>query len=270
MTKKLLPESKKSQLGSKKTLPGITRRQILSFSAATAVLGAAKAAQAVNLKGTPAWSPFDSSPPPQIETEGWVFFNEAEAAAVEAIVDRIVPADDLSVGGKDAGCAVFIDRQLAGFYGNYDRLYMQGPFQPGTPEQGDQSPLVPRQRYRIGLAALEEYTQQSFKKSFKDLTGDQQDEILSGLESGKIALDSPSFKNRIDSKMFFTILLKNTQEGFFADPIYGGNRNMVSWRMLGFPGARYDYREHIGKHNQKLDLEPLSISGGDAWKMSKS
>jgi gluconate 2-dehydrogenase gamma chain len=37
--------------------------------------------------------------------------------------------------------------------------------------------------------------------------------------------------------------------------------------MLCFPGARYDYREYVSKHNQKLDLEPLSISGGDAWKM---
>lgn len=255
---------------SKKTLPGITRRQILTFSAASAVLGAAKAANAVSLKGTPSWSPFDSSPPPQIETDGWVFFTDAEAAAVEAIVDRLVPADNLSIGGKEAGCAVFIDRQLMGFYGTFERLYMQGPFQPGTPEQGDQSPLVPQQRYRIGLAALEEYTQSSFKKSFKALSGEQQDEVLTGLESGKIDLNASSINNKIDSKLFFAIVLKNTMEGFFADPIYGGNRNMVSWRMLGFPGARYDYREYIGMHNQKLDLEPLSISGGDAWKVSKS
>jgi gluconate 2-dehydrogenase gamma chain len=246
---------------SKKTLPGVTRRQILTFSAASAARGVAKEANAFTLKGTPVWSPFDASPPPQIETEGWVFFTDAEAAALEAIVDRLIPADELSVGGKDAGCAVFIDRQLAGFYGTYSRLYMQGPFKQGTPEQGDQSPLVPQQRYRLGLAALEQYTQTEHKKSFKDLTGDQQDEILGGLQTGKIAL------NGIDSKLFFDIALKNTMEGFFADPIYGGNRNMVSWKMLGFPGARYDYREYIGKHNQKLDLEPLSISGGDAWKM---
>lgn len=246
---------------SKKTLPGITRRQILSYSAATAVLGAASAAKAITLKGTPTWSPFDSSPPPQIETDGWVFFTDAEAATVEAITDRLIPTDDLSIGGKDAGCAVFIDRQLAGFYGTNDRLYMQGPFQQGTIEQGDQSPLVPQQRYRLGLADLEVYTQSEYKKSFKELTTEQQDSILTGLQDGKIP-----FKN-IDATLFFAIVLKNTMEGFFADPIYGGNRNMVSWKMLGFPGARYDYREYVSKHNQKLDLEPLSISGGDAWKI---
>jgi gluconate 2-dehydrogenase gamma chain len=246
---------------SKKTLPGITRRQILRYSAATAVLGAAKAVNAITIKGTPSWSPFDNSPPPQIDTDGWVFFTDQEAAAVEAIADRLIPADELSVGGKDAGCAVFIDRQLAGFYGTFDRLYMQGPFKEGTPEQGDQSPLVPQQRYRIGLAALEGYCQSNHKKSFKDLTGDQQDQILTGLQQGKITL------NNIDAKLFFSIVHQNTMEGFFADPIYGGNRNMVSWKMLGFPGARYDYREFIGKHNQKLNLEPLSIMGSDAWKM---
>lgn len=242
-----------------KTLPGITRRQILSYTTAATVLSVVNTANAVTLNGTPVWTPFSNNPPPLIETDGWAFFTDAEASAIEAIADRLIPTDDLSIGGKEAGCAVFIDRQLAGFYGNYARLYMQGPFQTGTPEQGDQSDLVPRQRYRIGLAALEEYTQSQYKKPFKELNGEQQDQILSGLQQGSLTL------NNIDSKMFFAIVLKNTMEGFFADPIYGGNRNMVSWRMLGFPGARYDYREYVGKHNQKLDFEPISISGGDTW-----
>lgn len=253
-----------------KTLPGVTRRQILTFSAASVALGAAKAANAVSLKGTPSWSPFDSSAPPVIETDGWAFFTESEAATIEAIVDRLIPEDHLSVGGKEAGCAVFIDRQLAGFYGTYDRLYMKGPFHKGTPQQGDQSPLVPQQRYRLGLSALREYTRRNFNKLFHELTGEQQDEILSGLESGKIALDTSDYTTPVDSRLFFAIVLKNTMEGFFADPIYGGNRNMVSWRMLGFPGARYDYREYVGRHNQKLEFEPLSISGSNAWKATRS
>lgn len=78
---------------------------------------------------------------------------------------------------------------------------------------------------------------------------------MQGLENGTIVL------NTIDAKLFFDIVLQNTMEGFFADPIYGGNKDMVSWRMIGFPGARYDYRAFIGKHNQKLELEPVSIAG---------
>jgi len=67
------------------------------------------------------------------------------------------------------------------------------------------------------------------------------------------------------SKLFFEQVLGNTMEGFFGDPIYGGNRDMVSWKMVGFPGARYDYRRYIALHNQKLDLVPLSIIGGESW-----
>ena len=51
---------------------------------------------------------------------------------------------------------------------------------------------------------------------------------------------------------FFALLLQNTQEGFFADPIYGGNRDMAGWKLVGFPGARYDYRDWVERHNEAL------------------
>lgn len=238
---------------------GLTRRQLLMSSGASLALGAAATAKAATVVGVPQWVPFDHNGPMHYDTPGWQFFTSAEATAVEAIVARLIPADDLSVSGKDAGCAVFIDRQLAGEYGSFSRLYMQGPFAPGTPMQGDQSELVPRQRYRLGLAGLDAYCQQQFQATFSALTEQQQDTLLAGLEKGEIALEG------IDSKLFFQQVLGNTMEGFFADPVYGGNREMVSWKMIGFPGARYDYREYIGLHNQTLNLVPLSITGSSAW-----
>ncbi|RAU39476.1 MULTISPECIES: gluconate 2-dehydrogenase subunit 3 family protein [unclassified Pseudomonas] len=241
------------------TSKGLTRRQLLKGSATTLAVGAAATAKAASLTAVPQWIPFDHNGPMHYDTPGWQFFSEAEAAAVEAIVARLIPADDLSVSGKDAGCAVFIDRQLAGEYGTFSRLYMQGPFEQGTPMQGDQSALVPRDRYRLGLAGLDAYCQKQFHKRFSDLAPEEQDTVLTGLEKGEIVLDG------IDSKLFFQQVLGNTMEGFFADPVYGGNRDMVSWKMIGFPGARYDYRDYIGLHNQKLDLVPLSIAGSAAW-----
>ncbi|WP_312038166.1 gluconate 2-dehydrogenase subunit 3 family protein [Rhizobium lusitanum] len=205
------------------------------------------------------FKPFDYNPPETLSPGGWYFFTSDEARAMDALVSRIIPADDLSVSGKDAGCAIFIDRQLAGSYGSSERLYMKGPFVPGTPEQGDQSALVPRERYRIGLAALDKHCRSALGKPFSELSPADQDKTISGMESGDISLDG------IDSKMFFGQLLANTMEGFFADPIYGGNRDMVSWKMIGFPGARYDYREYIERHNEKLDLPPLSIAGRPEW-----
>jgi gluconate 2-dehydrogenase gamma chain len=56
-------------------------------------------------------------------------------------------------------------------------------------------------------------------------------------------------------------MLQNTMEGFFADQLYGGNKGMASWKMIGFPGARYDYRDHIDKHNQPYPHGPVSIYG---------
>ena len=68
-----------------------------------------------------------------------------------------------------------------------------------------------------------------------------------------------------DGKVFFETLLQNTKEGFFADPVYGGNRDMAGWKMIGFPGARYDYRDWIDRHNQRYPLPPVGIMGRPAW-----
>lgn len=239
----------------------ISRRLLLLSSTSLAlVLAMTPKAGAVAINGSPPWVPFDALPPQTLGPAGWHFFTPEEAAAVEAMVERLIPADDLSISGKDAGCAEFIDRQLAGPWGTFERLYMHGPFAKGTPEQGDQSPLVPQQRYRLGLAALDAYCDGRYRKPVAALGADERDAVLTGLENGTIAL-----KN-FDGKMLFAMLLQNTMEGFFADPIYGGNRDMVSWKMIGFPGARYDYRDYVERHDQTLDLPPLSIAGRAEWK----
>jgi gluconate 2-dehydrogenase gamma chain len=92
------------------------------------------------------------------------------------------------------------------------------------------------------------------------LVAEQQDEILHGLESGTVQLEG------VDGKTFFEQLLKDVQQGFFADPIYGGNHEMCAWKMIGFPGARYDYTEWVGRHNEHYPYPPVSIAGRDDWK----
>ncbi len=235
---------------------GLTRRKLLAASAATVAAGVAATAKAVTINGVPQWLPFDHNGPLHYEAKGWQFFTLEEAREVEAIVERLIPADDLSVSGKEAGCAVFIDRQLTGHYGRYERLYQYGPFVPGIEPTSE---LVPAERYRVGLEQLGRYCQATFGKRFSELESGQCDKVLEKMESGDITFEG------IESKVFFEQILQNTMEGFFADPIYGGNRDMVSWKMLGFPGARYDYRPYIDRHNEKLDLIPLSIVGSSSW-----
>ena len=132
-------------------MPGTTRRQLLASTACALAIGNLSRAVARTYSGALPWEPFDGSPRAMERPGPWQFFTHDEAAAIEAIVDRLIPRDELSAGGKDAGCADFIDRQLRGPFGDSRQLYMRPPFAKGMPEQGQQSSLVPAQRYRVGL-----------------------------------------------------------------------------------------------------------------------
>lgn len=243
---------------------GISRRDLLAGTAAASFLATVSSAGSTELHGVPGWNPNETVPPPFVRPGPWQFFSPEEGATVEALVDRLIPPDPNWPGGKDAGCAVFIDRQLAGAYGESRGLYMRPPFQEGDPRQGPQSPFTPAMRYKRSLAALDQYCRASFAgKSFPQIPPDQQDKVLAGLESGSITLPGAS------GKAFFDLLLANTKEGFFADPIYGGNRDMAAWKMIGFPGARYDYRDWVERYNEKYPLPPVSIGGRPEWTVSK-
>jgi gluconate 2-dehydrogenase gamma chain len=206
------------------------------------------------------WEPNAANPPQPFKPGPWQFFTGDEGRAAEAIADRIIPPDPQTPGGKDAGCAVFLDRQLAGPYGRQEGLYNAPPFQPGAKQQGPQSKAGPAQKYREGLAALDRLCKQKYAgKAFADLTAGDQDGVLKGLESGELKFDGA------DGKAFLEQAIKDIQMGFFADPIYGGNRDMVAWKMVGFPGARYNYLDWVNRHNERFPLPPVSIAGRADW-----
>lgn len=213
-----------------------------------------------SVRGALPFVPGAADPPPSSDVHSWLFFTPVEARIVEAIVDRLIPPDELGPGGREAGCAAFIDRQLAGAFGQSSRLYTQGPFLPGLPTQGYQGEAEPARRYRAALAALDAKARQDSHRPFVELSAAEQDAFLMELEVGRLALNGG-----IDGRAFFDLLLQNTVEGYFADPIYGGNRGMAGWRMIGFPGARYDYRDHVAKHNQPYPRSPVSIAGASEW-----
>jgi gluconate 2-dehydrogenase gamma chain len=241
------------------TASGLSRRELLATTALW-LFFSTTSARALIVKGNLPWAPNAGAPPTPVHPGPWVYFTPEEGAAVEALVDRLIPPDPQTPGGKDAGCAVFTDRQLAGPYGSHEGLYMRGPFAEGTPEQGLQSPMTPAERYRQSLAALYKYCRATYAgKSFAELTDDQKDKVISGLEEGTVKLDGAN------GRVFFEQLLTNTQEGFFADPVYGGNRDMVGWKMIGFPGARYDYRDWVERHNERYPLPPVGITGRPEW-----
>ncbi len=234
------------------------RRAVLSGS--VALLALQPQARGAVIRGGPPWEPYAGDPPKQIGPGPWHFFTPEEGASVEALVDRLIPPDPGTPGGKDAGCAVFIDRQLAGPYGSSAALYMRPPFREGTKTQGPQSPQTPAARYRLGLASLDAHCRAKFAgKPFAAMPGEAQDQVIRGLENGSAQLEHTSGRG------FFELLIKDTQHGFLADPIYGGNRDMCAWKMIGFPGARYDYRDWIDRHNERFPLPPVAIGGRPDW-----
>jgi len=189
------------------------------------------------------------------ELAGYTFFNPLMVDVISAAADRIIPKDDNGPSGTEAGVVYFIDRQLSSEYGMVGKRYGAGPFAVGTPSQGDQSATTMRDRYRIGVDSMQAYAQATFQKDFKELGPDQQDQVLRDMEGGKAAGFPGS-----GGQTFFTLLVNHVKAGFFADPIYGGNRDMVGWKMIGYPGAQIVYQNWISRYGEKFTEPYMSLA----------
>jgi len=184
---------------------------------------AAAAASAPSAASAPA----PESPVP----DGYQSFSTDEAAFVEAVVSTMCPADDLTPDGVACGLATFMDRQLAGGFGNGERLYMEGPWSAGKPEQGYQLPFDPAGFFRAGLAAAQAACQAANGMKLEQLAPAQRDAFLTALAQGKVAGDRV-----VLSQWFNELVYPLFEQACFADPVYGGNRDKVFWRMVGYPG----------------------------------
>src|ERR1700738_815844 len=183
----------------------------------------------------------------------YLFLNSEEAAFVEGAVARLIPDDDQWPGAIQAGVPNYIDKQLAGAWGAGERLYRSGPWRPGTPSQGYQLPFTPAELFRTSLAAINKELAHA-GTPFARMSSDHQDAYLVHLESGGKDLGG------VPSNVFFEHLWECTLEGFFSDPVYGGNRDMVAWRMIGFPGAYASYYDVVDQHGIKIDRPPMSLA----------
>lgn len=187
------------------------------------------------------------------------FTNPEDFKVLEAACERIYPTDDLGPGAKDLCAAYFIDRQLAGNWGNNTKEYMQGPFLSGTPEQGYQTHLKRNEIFMLGIAGLKSEATSRYKddngkaKKFHALEAEEQDAILKDFESGTAEL------NGISSAMFFGMLISSTIEGVYSDPLYGGNKDMGGWKMRNYPGAQMSYYNEIELPGGMPKIEPKSL-----------
>jgi len=194
--------------------------------------------------------------PPPVTSGQFSYFTEAEIVFLDAVVARLIPADELGPGAKEAKVPFFIDQQMAGAFGRGETWYMQGPWKQGTPQQGYQLKLTPAQLYRVGIRDTDDHCRRSLgNKTFAELTAADQDKLLTGLEKGDIELAGAP------AKEFFDMLWQNTNEGYFADPMYGGNRNFAGWKLVGFPGPRYNYVSEIEQYGKPYTEPFVGLTG---------
>jgi gluconate 2-dehydrogenase gamma chain len=187
------------------------------------------------------------------------FFNETEWRFVNAATDRLIPSNSDGPGASELHVPEFIDRQMETDYGHGARWYLQGPFDPDAAfTLGYQLRYSPRDLYRAAIAETNAWCEAVYRAPFADLDGSARDEVLGLLQKGGVALPT------VKASEFFIQLLANTKEGYFADPVYGGNRNMGSWKMIGFPGARADFKDWMTQPGKVYPLGPVSILGEKA------
>jgi gluconate 2-dehydrogenase gamma chain len=231
---------------------GFARRDFLKGAGAA---GAA-AASALAAHSEPALA--ETTAPgadPRPANEAYLTLTAAEAAFLSAVYDTFIPADKLSPSGTDCGLVTYIDRQLAGAWGGGARLYRSGPFVQGKPEQGYQLSLTPREFFAAGIKAANAWARKNRGKDFDRLDPAQRDAALKAWEAGTAEFGD------FNAKMFLAALYQSAMEGFFADPMYGGNRDKVAWRMVGYPGLPATYaNKALEYRGKKVVIEPQSIA----------
>lgn len=195
------------------------------------------------------------------------FFTPAQRRTVAAAMARIIPSD-ATPGAAEAGTIDFLERYLSGTGFVYARPDGSG-FETltGRSEQAWRSRIeTMRAKYVEGIAGLDARSRRSHGGVFADLEPGQQDEVLRAVErrdglpdstlSPAYAIGGPSASGpalqqtstEVDLD-FFALLVAHTRQGFYADPIYGGNRDHVGWRVIGFPGPASLAEVHAGRYS---------------------
>lgn len=231
----------------------ISRRSFFKIASVSVATTAAEAQALTKGKST---APAAEASATQHGT-AYTFFNPEQARFIEAATERLIPADENGPGALEAGVPSYIDKQLGGAWGAGERLYRSGPWHEGTPSQGYQLPFTPAELFRHALRGIKNDLAKRGHAAFEKLSAQDQDAYLKSLQNEKRDLDG------VPSKEFFDSLLSMTIEGFFSDPVYGGNKNMVAWRMIGFPGAYATFYTLVDQHGISYTRRPMSL-GEDA------
>ena len=174
-----------------------------------------------------------------IEMLGPLFLFRDELSALDALVARIVPGDAGDPGAREAGVVVYLDRALAGPYAEWQLAY------------------------REGLRLLNGHALETYGGKIHELAESDQDAIVAALEDNQV----PGFAGN-GAADFFAMVWAHTVEGLLCDPAYGGNRDAVGWKLIGFPGAQYGYSAAEMRYGADLTTKPI-VTLADIGRLSK-
>ena len=206
---------------------GLSRRDLIGRAATVGVVLALPAAGTATL-GVPAVAGAAPSG-----------LSGAQKALLEAVVDRLVPADATGPSGTQMGVAAYIDRGLAG--GLMGGLSATAPL------------------YKAGLTAIDAYSKSAYGAPFRSLSATKQDAVLADVEAGK-----PKAGFVPDAATFFATLHEHTVQGMFCDPAYGGNKSFAGWDLIGYPGVRMPVPAAYQKVGVKVPKAHKSTYAGGA------
>jgi gluconate 2-dehydrogenase gamma chain len=231
----------------------LSRRSFFKAAGTAAAALGAQAHALTSVAATNQPAPHGGADAGSAQPASYLFFRPDEARFIEAATERLIPADENGPGALAAGVPNYLDRQLGGAWGAGERLYRPGPWHDGEPTQGYQLPYTPAELFRNALRAINEDLVGGRKTSFDKLEPAEQDAYLGSLQKGKQDLHG------VPAHIFFESLLALTIEGFFSDPVYGGNREMASWKMIGFPGAYASFYDMVDRHGVTYTRPPISM-----------
>lgn len=246
-----VPEAPEARRGFLKQVIG--GASALPFAQGLVAGSVATAATAAEAQAAPA-----AAAPVVNQVFGYTCFSPSEAAFVEAMVNIMCPADELTPNGVDTGLAIYIDRQLSGDFGRGLKRYTRGPWLQGKPEHGPQSPLTPEQQFKAGIEAANAASVKQFGKTFDQLSPADGNGFLMALGGNKVK------DARVDLAGWFNDLIYPLfQQACFADPVYGGNVGKVFWKMIGYPGLPATNTINMVQYRGKQvpgSLDPKSIA----------
>jgi gluconate 2-dehydrogenase gamma chain len=170
--------------------------------------------------------------PDKQERARFKVLTQEESETLECIAERIFPATD-TPGAVEIGAVCYIDTALA----------------------GDYAALVPL--YRKGLRAVNRHSRATFGRDFRALSSESQVAVLLVFESGSVS----GYKAAAE---FFETVRYHVMEGVFCEPHYGGNKEMMGWRLVGFPGQQFGYADPY--INKSVDLAPIAATLDDSEK----